>query len=117
MKRILLIAGLMLSFAGFSFAQDATSHTTAKKAKDKGTQVAPKTATTPATAATPAKPATTATAAKPATTGAAPTKKDGTPDMRYKANKEAKPAPATTHVKKDGTPDKRFKENKDPKKP
>jgi hypothetical protein len=32
--------------------------------------------------------------------------------MRYKANKDAAKAPATTHLKKDGTPDKRFKENK-----
>jgi len=37
-------------------------------------------------------------------------KKDGTPDMRYKENKEAaKPAGP---LKKDGTPDKRYKENK-----
>lgn len=39
-------------------------------------------------------------------------KKDGTPDMRYKENKNgAKPA-ETKHLKKDGTPDKRFSENK-----
>ncbi len=39
-----------------------------------------------------------------------PTKSDGTPDMRYKANKEsAKPAGPT---KKDGTLDMRYKENK-----
>jgi hypothetical protein len=39
------------------------------------------------------------------------TKKDGTPDMRYKENKDdVKPAPK--HLKKDGTPDKRYKENK-----
>ena len=37
-------------------------------------------------------------------------KKDGTPDMRYKENKEA--AKAAVHTKKDGTPDKRYKENK-----
>lgn len=38
-------------------------------------------------------------------------KKDGTPDMRYKENKEAaKKEPV--HTKKDGTPDKRYKENK-----
>lgn len=36
------------------------------------------------------------------------TKKDGTPDKRYKENK---------HVKKDGTPDKRYKENSDKKDP
>lgn len=41
---------------------------------------------------------------------AAPAKKDGTPDMRYKANKAA--ADTTRHMKKDGTPDKRYKENK-----
>jgi len=47
--------------------------------------------------------------AKPAVSTAAPTKKDGTPDMRFKANKEAaKPAGPT---KKDGTPDKRYKAN------
>jgi hypothetical protein len=43
-------------------------------------------------------------------------KKDGTPDMRYKENKESvKPAPAGP-AKKDGTPDMRYKENKKPKK-
>lgn len=41
---------------------------------------------------------------------AAPIKKDGTPDMRFKVNKEAaKPAGP---LKKDGTPDMRFKANK-----
>ena len=45
----------------------------------------------------------------PAATG--PKKKDGTADMRYKANKNAAKPPV--HAKKDGTPDKRFKENKD----
>lgn len=39
------------------------------------------------------------------------TKKDGTPDMRYKENKDAA-KPATKHLKKDGTPDKRYSENK-----
>lgn len=39
------------------------------------------------------------------------TKKDGTPDKRYKENKEtAAPAGPT---KKDGTPDKRYKANKE----
>ena len=39
-----------------------------------------------------------------------PTKKDGTPDNRFK---EKKTTPtATGPVKKDGTPDKRFKANK-----
>ncbi|MBV4357228.1 hypothetical protein [Pinibacter aurantiacus] len=38
------------------------------------------------------------------------TKKDGTPDKRYKENKTAKDT--VVHAKKDGTPDKRYKENK-----
>lgn len=49
----------------------------------------------------------TAQAAKPAAKAeaapAAKMKKDGTPDKRYKENK---------NLKKDGTPDKRYKENK-----
>jgi hypothetical protein len=49
---------------------------------------------------------------KDAATSAAHTKKDGTPDKRYKENKGGTAAAATTHVKKDGTPDKRYKENK-----
>jgi len=44
---------------------------------------------------------------------AAPKKKDGSPDMRYKANKNGVATDTTTkHMKKDGTADKRFKENK-----
>jgi hypothetical protein len=42
--------------------------------------------------------------------GDAKLKKDGTPDKRYKENKE--PAKQTGPLKKDGTPDKRYKENK-----
>jgi hypothetical protein len=51
--------------------------------------------------------------AQGSTASQAKTKKDGTPDMRYKANKDAKPAAAANvKLKKDGTPDKRFKANK-----
>ena len=46
-------------------------------------------------------PAATQTAVK--VTPAAPMKKDGTPDKRFKANKK---------LKKDGTPDMRYKEHK-----
>jgi hypothetical protein len=91
MKRIFLAFLLITGISIYSIAQTTP-------AKDKK----------PATSA--AKPAT-ATTAKPATAG--PTKKDGSADMRYKANKEAaKAAPTTTHTKKDGTADKRYKENK-----
>jgi hypothetical protein len=38
-------------------------------------------------------------------------KKDGTPDMRFKENKDAAKT-EVKHLKKDGTPDMRFKENK-----
>ncbi|WP_118976299.1 hypothetical protein [Taibaiella koreensis] len=82
MKKIsALLLALMLMVSGVTFAQDKT---------------APKT-----------KPAATQTS-KPADK-AAPgdhTKKDGTPDKRYKENKK---------MKKDGTPDMRYKENKDKK--
>ncbi|HEX9512776.1 MAG TPA: hypothetical protein VF939_19930 [Puia sp.] len=97
MKKIVIIASLMLAFAGINFAQTTPATPPAKKAKT--------TKTTPATATTPA------AAAKPATAAAGPTKKDGTPDMRYKANKDAAKTPPV-HLKKDGTPDKRYKENK-----
>jgi hypothetical protein len=76
MKKVILIASMLLAFAGFSFAQ-------------------------------------TTTPAKPAAATTTHTKKDGTPDKRFKENKTAA-APATTHTKKDGTPDKRYKENKTP---
>jgi hypothetical protein len=53
----------------------------------------------------------TTTPAKASTT-TGPTKKNGTPDMRYKANKDAATKPAPVHTKKDGTADMRYKENK-----
>ncbi len=89
MKKIVIIASLLLAFAGISFAQ--TTPATAKKPKTAKTATAKPAATT--------------------TTAAGPAKKDGTPDMRYKANKDAAKTPPA-HLKADGTPDKRFKENK-----
>lgn len=41
---------------------------------------------------------------------ASPVKNDGTPDMRYKANREA--AKTMPKLKKDGTLDRRFRRNK-----
>jgi hypothetical protein len=79
MKKLILIASLLLAFTGISFAQTTPAKKDAKT-----------------------------------TTAAGPTKKDGTADMRYKANKEAAKA-KPVHTKKDGTADKRFKENKDKK--
>ena len=93
MKKNLLAFTLLVCMVFATFAQD-------KKAEQPKTGPANKSASA-------AKPA---TAAKPA---AAPTaiRKDGKPDMRYKANKEA--AKHEGPKKKDGTPDKRFKENKE----
>jgi len=83
MKKMIIALAMLLTFGGYSFAQ-----TTPAKAKKK---------TTASTTAAPK----------------ATTKKDGTPDMRFKANKDsAKAKTATVHTKKDGTADKRFKENK-----
>ena len=45
------------------------------------------------------------------TTTATHTKKDGTPDKRFKENKGTKAAPAAGPTKKDGTPDMRYKSN------
>ncbi len=81
MKKIIAIAILVLAFTGISSAQTA-----------------------------PVKKTTTAKTAK-TLPPPGPTKKDGTADMRYKANKDAAKA-KPQHLKKDGTVDKRFKENK-----
>ncbi len=43
---------------------------------------------------------------------AAKTKADGTPDMRFKENKQKKEVKSKGPLKADGTPDKRFKANK-----
>jgi hypothetical protein len=94
MKKLFLIASLFMTLTGMTYAQT----TAPKKAKDAKTTTAA------------VKPAATTTA-KPAT-AAGPTKKDGTPDMRYKANKDAAKTPPQ-HLKKDGTPDMRYKENKE----
>jgi hypothetical protein len=90
MKKLLLSFVLVIGLWAASFGQTAPATATKKETKT----------TQPAAAASPA-------TAKATT---APIKKDGTPDMRYKANKES--AAPVTHPKKDGTPDKRYKENK-----
>ena len=77
-------------------------------------QAQPKKSASDATKATPAKKDTVKTMAKtaPMPKPAGPAKKDGSADMRYKANKEAaKPAPAGP-LKKDGSADMRYKANK-----
>jgi hypothetical protein len=58
-----------------------------------------------------------AAAVKPAAAPAGKVKADGTPDMRFKENKEAAKAAAPGPKKADGTPDMRYKENKAAAKP
>lgn len=94
MKKFILIVNLLFACMGLTFAQ--TTPTKTKDAK--------------------AKPATAATAPK-TTPAAGPTKKDGTADMRYKANKDAAKAKPAGPTKKDGTADMRYKANKDAAKP
>ena len=106
MKKLLIAACMMLGFAGIVSAQEA-----APKAKEKkSTEMKAVKKDAPPAKVVKMKTAKPAPAPAAATPAAGPTKKDGTPDKRFKANKEAKPA---VHLKKDGTPDKRFKENKD----
>ena len=110
MKKIILIATIMIGCISFSIAQQPTTKpaktATAKPATTTATAKPATTTVTakPATAAT-AKPATAATA-KPVSANGTVLKKDGTPDKRYKT------AEPTEHLKKDGTPDKRYSENK-----
>ena len=113
MKKLILA---VVSLFMISAASSAQTTAPAVKKADKPTvavtavkKETPKTAKVvkmaPATTTTPA-PATTTTTTTTTTT-ATPTKKDGTPDKRFKANKVVvKP------TKKDGTPDMRYKENK-----
>lgn len=80
MKKIItLLASLMFVISFSTMAQDAAS---TKSQSPKKEQVQK---------------------AKAGTAANSKTKKDGTPDKRFKENKK---------LKKDGTPDKRYKENK-----
>jgi hypothetical protein len=100
MKKLLFAAALLIAGTGlFAQAQPKT------EAKEKAKLTTVKNES-------PAAPAKVVPVAKRA--AGAPVKKDGTADMRYKANKEAaKPAGP---VKKDGTADLRYKANKNAKK-
>jgi hypothetical protein len=115
-KTILSVIALL----GITFMMQAQTTTPAKPATDKMSTVAKTTSkkvatTTPVVkkeAATQTVKVKEAAKVKPATTPTTttgPLKKDGTADMRFKANKTK---PATGPLKKDGTPDKRYKANK-----
>jgi hypothetical protein len=113
MKRLLMALVAIIGLSVCGFAQTAapakekpkvavTAKHTQKKSTKAETQQSPvTTSTTPTTTTTPV-------------TTKGMVKKNGTPDMRYKANKAAAKTQTTTttHLKKNGTPDKRYKENK-----
>jgi hypothetical protein len=135
MKRIILTALSLVLGLGIASAQAPTTTKPAVKTEKKEATVAPESpksqpvkAVAPTSATKPTvKPATTQPSQNPkspANAGQAPakkgpatvspsgqatkTKKDGTPDKRYKENQKRK---------KDGTPDMRYKENKSSEKP
>lgn len=130
MKRLIIAAIALMGFSAASFAQatpavkkDAASKMqVVKKTDGKGSEAkvaamnkVTKTAPT-AAANNPAVQKQNASGAAASakketvvkTNAAAPLKKDGTPDMRYKANQGIAKGP----LKKDGTADMRFKANK-----
>lgn len=89
MKKLLSLIVMVVLVASTTFAQ--TSPAAKKAMPAKTTKTAPK------------------KEIKQSATVAGPTKKDGTADMRYSANKSAKVAGPK---KKDGTADMRYKANK-----
>jgi hypothetical protein len=94
-KFMTFLAALALS-TGLSFAQDTKAKTTkAAPEKKEATQAPAKSKEADG---------------KGEAVAGSHLKKDGTPDKRFKENKDAKPAPGPT--KKDGTPDMRYKSNK-----
>jgi hypothetical protein len=95
MKKIMIAAAIFMGIGSTVFAQQPAAAAAPAAKMHKVTK------TTHATKMAPAR------AAK-----GAPVKADGTPDMRYKANKAAKAASVAGPKKKDGTADMRYKANK-----
>ena len=111
MKRLLIVAIAFIGFSAASFAQttDATKKKeTVKVVTEKKTNAVKVTKEQKPVPAVAAKPAVVAVKE----TKASPVKKDGTADMRFKANKDAAKKTTTGPLKKDGTKDLRYKENK-----
>lgn len=105
MKKIVYLLMAFIFVSGSSFAQNKAG----KAVKDPAAKSAPalKAEPKPKTEAKPkAEP-------KQEAKGATKLKKDGTPDMRYKENKEAGKKKPEGPMKKDGTPDMRHKANKE----
>lgn len=108
MKKLLSLIAIAVLGASVTFAQTAPAAKKVATVKATAPVAVKKAETKVATVKT--------TAAvkketKKVVTVATPTKKDGTADMRYKVNKEAKTVVAGP-TKKDGTADMRYKANK-----
>ncbi|MEO7048750.1 MAG: hypothetical protein ABI091_25840 [Ferruginibacter sp.] len=113
MKKLMIAAILLMGF-GIGASAQKTAPAAAPTAKPM--HVVKKTTTTTATKVVPMTKATTApkaaVVAKTTTSTSTKMKANGTPDMRYKANK-MKAAPVVAGpTKKDGTADMRYKANK-----
>ncbi|MEO7310705.1 MAG: hypothetical protein ABIX01_09915 [Chitinophagaceae bacterium] len=114
MKKLWIASMMFLGFGIMSHAQipakKATTPAAAKSVEKKEVKAVPAKTINTGKTVTVVKPK---AAPTEKTVTAAKTKVDGTPDMRYKANKvAATPAVAAGPIKKDGTPDKRFNSNK-----
>jgi hypothetical protein len=95
MKKLLIAVFILIGFTATSLAQTSPAP---KKAVKSTTHTAKAAADTAKVGAS--------------TVNKKGVKKDGTADMRYKANKDSANAVKAVHLKKDGTPDKRYKPNK-----
>jgi hypothetical protein len=109
MKKLFAACSLVFALVAGSSSQTTAPKQTTKPAAAALKPAAAKSSVKSTTAQNSALKTAHLAATKPATDNAVQMKKDGTPDKRFKVNKEAK-----KHVKKDGTADMRFKENKKP---
>jgi len=114
MKKIILAAFAIIGFSAAGFAQTTQKVAEPVQKKEHKMVQPAKTVTTKnqANMTSATAPGVTQKKQTAPVTAAGPAKKDGTPDMRYKANKTAVAATPPKHLKKDGTPDKRYMENK-----
>ena len=106
MKKFLLSLMFAAGFAGIANAQAKPAVAAKSKTEVKTVAKMPSANASPV-----AKAAVTKTEVKVKPNGKVKMKADGTPDMRYSANKMAAPA-AAGPKKKDGTADMRYKANK-----
>ncbi len=107
MKKIIALFTVFAFMFSMAVAQEAPKKEKTEPAKKEAKA-------TPAKKEAKAEPTKKEVKAEPAKTeskSTGPLKKDGTPDKRFKENKETKPEAGP--LKKDGTPDKRYKKNKE----